>query len=99
MAENTEARLNYLGHTKDEWEDFLDSPKWREITRRGQEMADVLQHRMMSMPVTDMNGVIELLSVRAQLVGVMKQSLVPLEIMRELNDEITKLSGDDDGAS
>ena len=98
MAENSEAHLNYLGHTKDEWEQFLDSPKWREITRRGQEIADSLQHRMMSMPITNIDGVIELLSVRAQLIGVMKQSLVPLEIIRELSDEITKLSGEDDAA-
>ena len=62
--DNPQSRLEYLSHTKDEWEEFFNDPKWKKVMVRGQELADALQHRLLSMPVKDLNGVIELLSLR-----------------------------------
>lgn len=97
MPSNEEARLEYLRHEREEWEKFFESKRWRQITARGQELANVLQNKLINMEVKDISGVIELLDVRARLKGVIANSLVPVEIAAEIDDEINRLKERDDG--
>lgn len=93
MASNEEARLEFLKHKREEWEAFFERPEWKEVTRRGQELVDVLTNKLYNMEVKDINGVIEMLDLRSRIKGVLVQGMVASEVLTEINDEIEKLTG------
>ena len=91
MASENDARLQFLTHEVQEWEKFFETKQWRTIVQRGQALSDVLQNKLINMDVRDISGVIDLLDTRARLKGVLANSLVPNEIVMELEDEIQRL--------